>query len=240
MSGRVFTQAFFDALLQAFRDAPGNISHAARQAGCSRQCARRAWEKGYAGFFNGKSLKALLEDDQLKARAAILQEQMAARQAADQERDLARKQAAEARKIEGQMIAAVRVGLASDIAAFNRLAPTFRKAAEALVTKLEAEIASNKTGTSAELLALLHKAQDLRLKLNQSTMTVMQLERLYLGEPGMILGHKAVGDDPMSLEEADLRIKAAQQALESTKSKLGLHVVPGGKLAEKSDAKLGT
>jgi len=37
----------YDALVEAYRDAPGNARHAAKVAGCDRATARRAWEKGF-------------------------------------------------------------------------------------------------------------------------------------------------------------------------------------------------
>lgn len=72
--------------------------HAARVARVDRRTAKKAWEKGMAGWEGGKSIKGLFEEEQVAARARLLESQDVARRAAEAERAKAREQAIESRK----------------------------------------------------------------------------------------------------------------------------------------------
>jgi hypothetical protein len=78
------TMASYQALVDAFRQAPGNYSQAAVIAGCHRSAAKVAWEKGWhkLGLPGAGPIREVIESDRVKAR-------IAAAEAARKERDLA-------------------------------------------------------------------------------------------------------------------------------------------------------
>ena len=86
------TMAAYQSLVDAFRQAPGNYSVAAKLAGCHRSAAKTAWELGWdkLGLVGAGPIREVIEADRTKAR-------IAAAEAARKERDLADAAAAKKR-----------------------------------------------------------------------------------------------------------------------------------------------
>jgi hypothetical protein len=66
---RPITKEFYEALLKAYREAPGQHRYAAVAAGCAFETARRGWARGWAqhGF---SAIEQVLKDEHLALRAA--------------------------------------------------------------------------------------------------------------------------------------------------------------------------
>lgn len=204
--------------------------------------AKRAWERGWPHFRGGDSIQEIFRKEQVAARAALLAEQAARRGQIEKDRDDARKQAIEARKIEGQMVSLARAGTLSGLAVVSSLVPAAKKLAEMVKKDLEATIASGKDLSASQAVHLLGRIVDLQVRMNGAGQVAMQMERLHLGQPTEIIGltGNALEDD-MTLEEAQERIKAAEQALATARRDTGsgFTVISGGKAPDAVSASQG-
>lgn len=69
------TREIYQRLIEAFREKPGNASHAARRAKCERRMAKTAWEKGWSGLSlsDGNDdlppIRELVDKDHIRRRA---------------------------------------------------------------------------------------------------------------------------------------------------------------------------
>jgi hypothetical protein len=74
-------RALWDLLVEAFRERPGNFSHAARHAGTTRRAAKHAWEFGWAKVSWARPIKSVVHEEGDEAQLA------AAAARADRERE---------------------------------------------------------------------------------------------------------------------------------------------------------
>ena len=233
----------FDRLISAYRESPGNVEHARRFAGCGRDLAQRAWVRGWPHFRGGLSIQLVFQDEQRKARAQLLAEQAARSAMADREREDAHKQAVEARKQEGQMVNLARGGSLQGLTIVGQLVAGGRVMAAKVKKLLDEEAAKPDTipdpihaGVTipnpyrmnmTDQLVILGRIASISRQLVDMAQQSMEMERLHLGEPAHIIGIRDLSDD-MSLEEADLRLQAAHQAINEAQRAHGFHVVQGG------------
>lgn len=227
------TDQIYDALVQGFRESPGNLEHARRRARCGRDMAKRAWERGWPHFRNGKSIQDLFLDEQQAARSALIQEQAAKLAAAEREREDARRQAIEARKQEGQIVQLARGTSVQALVLVGQIVTGARALAGTLKKQLEAEAAKPAADMSPkEIVYLLGRVAEITARLNNAAELAMKMERLHLGEPTSLIGITTAGGsvaDELTLDEAELQIEAAQQALRDAKRAVGgtAAVAPG-------------
>jgi hypothetical protein len=233
MGSRAIDSTLIDALTAAFRMDQGNVTKAARDAGCTFRTAQRAWERGWPqkGF---KPIKTIMVEEQLEIRARTAIE-VAAR-AASKEKDLemARANAVQSRVQEGQIVALARTASLQAATVSSQLLAGARKLAAVVQKSLEAEVAKQNDPASDPLdhmsvgqtIQLLSRVVDIAAKINGSAYQVMQMERLHLGQPTDIIAHIDRDDEEMTLEDAEARVKAAQQAIDSAKPRLT--VIEGG------------
>lgn len=65
-------------LVEAFREKPGNYTHAGKTAGCDLRCSRRAWNEGWPNKdFAKVPIKDILEQEKLFVRAEYAKEEAA-------------------------------------------------------------------------------------------------------------------------------------------------------------------
>jgi hypothetical protein len=251
MPRAVITDEVFDRLVQAFRESPGNIEHARRAAQCGRKLAERAWEKGWPNFRNGVSVQDIFREEQQAARAKLLAEAAAKTAMAEKEREEARKQAIEARKQEGQLVTMARqsclqamVVVGTCITAGKTLAMSLKKHIDEEAKKPDTipdphdptkTIPNPYRLPMSQAIYMLGRIADITGRLNAAAHLAMQMERLHLGQPNEIIGI-TTGKEDITLEEAELRIRAAEQALVDAKNVAngGLRVITGGLALEQS------
>lgn len=227
MSSRAITQDLVAALLDFFRRQPGDISEAARYAQCSRPTARKAWAKGFPGHHNGKPLEQVIKEEQAAARAEMLRETQARAAQAERDREDARKAAVQARKEEGMMVQGTRAVTGQAIVMAQKVITGSNALAERLKQILQTEATKPTPDlTPIAMMNLLREASLVVNRLNDAAYQTMQMERLHLGEPTTIVGVTATtggGNVPIdiTLEEAEIRIKAAQAAVAAHRRALG-------------------
>lgn len=231
---RALTLENVESLLEAFRKAPGNYSHAARCAGVDSRTAKRGWLIGWRKWLEGKAIKDIIEDEQIEARAELerrkaevsaLEAELEARRRQEVQ-EQAQKDAMESTVQEGQMI---RLARASSITLLGTLTQVSAGAAKiggkvraALEKQLNKdELTPLETVAATRLLAQL--TTSLR-QANDAALRAMEMERLFLGEPGKIVG---VVQADFTMKEAEARINSAARAL-ARAQQAGLTVLSGG------------
>lgn len=197
-SGRV-DQPLWDKLLEAYTDDPGNHSSAARHANVQRRTARRAWDIGYPDRPWGiKPIRLIIKDLAELARSRLQLEadqldldQDKAELEAERDRERARQHALQSREQEGKLIQATRVATMNALAAAMKSAEGLGHAMTKLGGKL-IEVSLNTESLTdkqmASLSGIMRRYSSTLRELSSAGQTAMQMERLYLGEPGEIIG----------------------------------------------------
>lgn len=229
MGSRRITPDLIERLVQAFRD-DMSFAKAAIHAGCDPATSARAFKVGWPrkGF---PPISQVLKDEQIAARAALQRDHAAKIAAQEKERDEARKQAVQSRAQEGQMVTLARTASLQAITVSSQLLGGARKLAGVVAKQLEAESQKAPADQMSPhgIVGLLDRITTISEKINRAAHQAMVMERLHLGQPTDIIAHVDQSDDDMTLEAAELRIKAAQQALESAqRTTRHLTVIEGG------------
>lgn len=214
--GKRVTLAQWEALLTAYRKIPRGHKHAARAAGLGVETAEKAWHHGFRYAEWGKvPVKKILEVEQRDARA-IVQERYAHDAAnrlhAELERERqAAEQAAEARADEGMNLQLGRKATKQMLATQVALIPGLRMLAERVNESLMVLMGEGQRLTLAQIkeaLGLVEKSAVTIRHLSAATETLIEAERMHMGEPG-----KRVGVVVMSKDDALEEIRRAQRAL---------------------------
>lgn len=70
MANRIIDQKTYRLLLEAYREKPGNATHAGKVAECDRRMALTGWTDGWPKRFEwAKPIWAVIQDEALAARA---------------------------------------------------------------------------------------------------------------------------------------------------------------------------
>lgn len=224
---RVIDLDFYESLVSAFLAVPGNASAAAREAGCDRRTAARAWSLGWPrkGF---APIKQRVEDEQRAARARLLRDEQDAREA---KRDAAAKLEADASidraKSRAEEARAVRAARANALALQGATA-RLNRGALALAQRIEAQLLNTNDEAAKlkprEAVALLRQVAAINRESNDAARLAVQLERLVLGEPDQVVGHVLIDMTP---EDARREIERANEALGRATRRGTLAVVAG-------------
>jgi len=197
-------------LVEAFKRKPGNISHASLYAAVSRPTAQRAWAFGWDEP-KYRPIRELLEEETVAVRARLREkyrEEFEEEEKKDPiwSHELAREEAIRALGVEAEMIRSARGQVVSGL---NIVADVMTR-----VKTVAAEVAGymDTMASPPEKLAMLKQLSEISKQLATAGQTVMEMERLHLGEPQKILG-VAVAAPRMSLEEARREIEASTRAL---------------------------
>lgn len=136
--GRPITQEFYTALVDAYRQIPGNASHAARQAGCAPQTAQRAWELGWTRLHSwAKPIKAVLLQEKQDAQLVAAKKEREREAQREKDRELARSRVIEAKADEEQTIRVGRKDVLGVLVIAAELNPAMRLLAKRVTTILE-------------------------------------------------------------------------------------------------------
>ena len=223
--------------MEAYRLDPGNHSAAARETGVQRRTSRRAYETGYPDRPWGVTpIKDLLMQEAELARArmqvqddrAELDEDRAVLEA-DRDREASRQHAIRAKEEEGKMIRGTRVAVMSAIGASVKSAEGLQSAMTKLGSSLlEAGMRTEPLtmGETNALSAIMRRYASTLRELSQAGQTVMEMERLYLGEPTSIVGIET-DLDTMPIEEL-VKLAGYQDEVLKRAHERGLVVLEGG------------
>ncbi len=193
----------YQALVQAFREKPGNVARAARIAKVTEPTAKRCWDRGYERpIWAQRPIKQLLEDEQIAARAKIEAERIMRQQiendiANDQQatyasmtlqnakdRELAKRDAADQRAKEAQ---AVRAAMTHGSAIMS-IAGSLGAALIPVVQRVSMDIRGEDKMKWREVVELVTKIAWLGQSGTNVVGKAMELERLRLGKPEQIIG----------------------------------------------------
>lgn len=227
MARRVITHEMYDAMLQAFREQPGNASYAARAASCERRMAARAWEKGWPAQPWARPIRDVLTQERIQAKARQFKEQEQAAKREQELREKAKQEAIDALAAEGQMLKLGRSSVTSALAAAGILWPAIRRVAEELRVGIEAGTAKL---TDSQKMAFI-KSYTWVVNIGASAAsTLIEAERRHQGEPTEVVQHTLSTEDPQSLKEAMEELERVQEILRLAKENgldLGLNDPPG-------------
>lgn len=202
-------------LLGALREHPGDVAHAASAAQVDVRVASRAWATGWAGHY--QPIREVLLDEQVQARAQIQREtdervrsiRIGAAMEESESLRLAQVQARKGQVQEGQVIefarANVLLALNASTKILNALGTIGEKTAKGMVDGgvLDATL-------YVKLLRASAQAVNASVSAGQ---TVMEMERLHLGEPTKILGLA-----PASSRDAREALRELEETVESLRA----------------------
>lgn len=227
---------FYEALLQAYRENPGNVTAAAKAVGTSRETAKRAWDLGWEKFDWAPPIRDVVEEEMVIARSRIEQQKeteerlMAAEEpaitksaerreahiAAQEERARAKENAIKTRVEQGRMIEGVRKSVMQVEAATLHLGGAIQLLSKRAAKEIKRMANSTKKMKPEELARALHIIRQYSSTVRegaQSAKIAVEIESLHMGEPTQIIGLQSTNFDDASEEELRREIKKALQAM---------------------------
>jgi len=206
MARKVVTDEQLAALGRRYREHPPTTraDHvaAAEAVAVDWRTARRAWDRGWPGR---RAIRDEVIEEQVLARARLRRDELTAERAAAPA--LAAEDAAAVLAREALLARAAREATLGLLAG---LSPVGRYAA-AVVEKLRV-LATSEGFEANEAMQVLRAATACVRDATEAAYRAVQLERLRLGEPTDSMSI-TVGAPPMSMEEAEATVVAAQRAL---------------------------
>lgn len=249
MGKRAITPELFNDLVRAFRLQPGIYGAAARACGCAHRTAKKSWLLGFPETASHPkyppiiellkdekkqvaALAAMDEGEQAIAQRAEIMDEMQARLAGEIEAEASRAYAIQTKLEEVRMIGTTRGMITSHATSLNSLA----EASELIASRLAASIREFAMDEAKPLVfaskeynqayrALRGVAMTSR-DISTAVKTIIEAERLHMGEATQIVLHKDVDD--MSVEELYAEISDADESIASAKRR-GLIALDGGK-----------
>lgn len=213
------TREFYEKLLIAFREAPGNASHAARKVCCDVRMARRIYDEGDKRYEFARPIKAVLESEKRDAIVQLRSAKQRQEDAAEAQRESARQESIEAHKQEQQMLKAARGDVLAVLAMAMELIPVMRELAGVLKEAVAKDPVTGKR--SKEISA--HVAMSLMTRHAQivqkgvgAAEAVIQLSRLDRGATTVNVGVGAP-DEALSLEDALTELEAISTVVAGAK-----------------------
>jgi len=215
MSYRPITPDIYENLLKAFREDPGNASHAAKRAGCDRRMAARGWAQGWTPHKPwARSIKLVLEEEQQAVRAEQRRLEEEQRNAGKLERERARQDSISALAQEGQMIKAGRITVLNGLATIASMLPAIK----AIADKLSADVQAGHVPAPAVSMRLLRDFSTVVGRLVTASQQLVEAERASKGEPSKVIGLvDATG--AMSVDDAVREIQEATALMNLAKAR---------------------
>jgi DNA-binding transcriptional regulator YdaS (Cro superfamily) len=224
MKNRVFTDERAEALLAAFRRAPGVAAAAARAAGCDPRTASKAWNVGLKthaiSSHYHRPFSEILAEEQEEIRARLIREEREAERLAVEaevrRKGVVREEAVgdltEERKQEAQLVRQARGSAILLLNSVTQTAAGLNKLAAKVKIALEEAAQGEVTMKEAQqIVSLMGKLTTCLRQSNDAGQRAMEMSRLLLGEPTKIIGHAHL--EGISIDDARQRIAAAARAL---------------------------
>ncbi len=222
----VVTREFYDNLVNAFRNEPGNASHAARKAGCDRRMAQRGFDRGWSPAIAwARPIRQVLEEDKEAARSAQRKLEEEHHRMASNEREKARADSVAALAQEGQMIKAGRVTTLNALVTVAGLLPAIKSLADALT----ADVAAGVTISPGMKMRVIKDFSSVVRQLVSASNELVVAERASKGEPSKIIGID-INSATMTVDEAVREIKEVTElyALAKERGLVDDPAAPGG------------
>lgn len=212
MARNAITTDFFERLVEAFREAPGNIQRASKYVKCDRRTARRAWNEGWPDR-SFPPISQVLEEERVATTARLQadredeqkQMKLTRTEALASSRDASRQDAVASRAVDTQVVRAARSNAMGLLSVTQRML----KGAVKFGSRLEQEIGDAKL-KPVEMVKLLKEISNIARSSNETAKIAIAMERQLLGEPDRVIRHEFI---PMTVEECTREIQMASRAL---------------------------
>jgi hypothetical protein len=230
---RSITPAFYQSLVDTFREYPGNVYKVANEVKkdprsegtCGWKTADKAWKVGWPAL-QFKPIKDVLHLEELSARRQLekerqkTEEEILAALTSDEAvmREKAREDAIVARVAETRLVREARQNAIELLSNSKELLRGFGKFAPRVVTYLQSMKIESDEDVERAARVLWRIATSAR-SATEAGMKVLQMERLLLGQPTEIIGVKDVSDmsDTDALNELEEAARAAERVRERRK-----------------------
>lgn len=217
---RPLTQELYDSLVIAFREAPGNVSFAARRALCSRQLAKRLWDgRPYRDYPWAKPISFVLEEEKIAAMARARELARQDAQAKEAERAKATQEAIEAQAQETQILRVARGDVLSALALAASLVPAMKTATAVINKALEVgQDGKLPTLSVKDAMTLMTRHTQLIQRAVGAAEAVIQLSRL---DRGASTANVAIAKaEDLSLDQALEELEALEEVLSQARGAL--------------------
>lgn len=230
-----FSEELATKVLEAFRRSPGNHCRVAREVGVDPRTAYRMWHSGYEHIpFLKEPMAEIIAKEQEEARARLHEmttraDDLAATlegQRRAEVKSKAAEDAAQSRVQEGQLIRLARGSTVMMLNTLTQINGGMTKVGAVIKQHLETTVAEAQavdpaTGkpkgmTTVEAMNITKAIQSLTTSMKQTVEAgakVMEMERLYLGEPTSITQVNHLSDT-MTQAEVDRRLLVAQRLVD--------------------------
>ena len=216
MAGRSLTRSLYDKLVDAYREAPGNASHAGRLSGVDRRTAQRAWERGWPAYPWARPIKTVLADEDRLARVRAAEIEARAKSTEDADREKERKEAIEARATELSMLKAARHNVMVGLGAAASLTPSIQLLAKHVADKIQAGLANVDI---KEALIILREHSKLVHRAVFAVDQLVALGRLERGQSTVNVGVAPAAD--LTYEQALEELEGTAELLEVVRAEVG-------------------
>lgn len=208
-------QERYDAMVDSYRDTPGNFRACSRTTGVDRRTAKKAWEDGWPGR-GLEPIKIVIEQEQDAARARLHDARKAELEALAKQnvqaqvetRAMAKIDAVESRTEEARMVRVARSNTISLMESVQDMLEGAKELAAAMKTEISitaGEVASK----PGQAVALFQAIASTTKQANEAAKLSMAMERTLLGEPEKKIGLEL----SLSPNEAAREIELANRAL---------------------------
>jgi hypothetical protein len=208
------TRSNYEALLKFFREEMCSYKEASKRLGIPESAVKAAYESGWDDVPWGKSIRSVLEDEQVETRALRRDAEIRRIEEEEQLRSKAREDMMETRAQEARAAKATRANALGAAVAAARLVMSMRTMAE----EVERRVNDRQTLQSM-------KMEDLRQWMKAIPQAVMQvgstvklaleIERIVAGEPLAMIGLRV---DSMSPEQLQSQLQDLMDRLQRTGS----------------------
>ena len=212
MGYRSITRELYDAMVTAYRQYPGNYSHAGRTVHCTREMSKRGWLLGWPNIAPwARPIQEVLADEQVAARSKLVEDQEKAWLEADDARRKAREDALSTRANLGQILKGVAGVTGAGIGAMMKLSPSIMSICESLAK----DAAAGHLDALDPMVRMRYVERFERsvAMLNRSVRELQATIRLHFGEPTEIVAMQVEGTE--SLSAADMLEQIRQAAEEA-------------------------
>lgn len=239
----------YEALVALYREQPANHLHAERSMKLlglpvSRPTCRKAWLEGYPNETPPRrAIKDIVIEEQAATRASFHEAigeassdvayKMAEAEARRlfEERERARLDVVSSRRTEAKIVRDQRANIGGLVSGMSPMIDAVRSLCESLKKDIAKASSRRKLDAKAKM-NLIERGTRVIKGATDSVQTILQTERLLLGEPTEILGTKNLGD--LTEEDAIKELEEAGKVAARHKERLAktgtLHIIDGGRV----------